>query len=170
MSNKPKIKIIYKKGKELKKLSAMHLYGTLMQIKKSEPDGRLTSEAVVKASKPKNHILHKFFDWDDAEAANKYRNFQARGLINRTYVVVSKPGNEKRKSQESIVVYKAIVSARDPNKETKNSYHPIVEVAKRPDMNDLYLNSLKNKIRALIKEFEDYEELTEILNTLKKVI
>lgn len=171
MGKKPKIKIMYKKGKELQELSAIKLYSTLMQIKKDEPDGRLTPAAVVEASKPKNHVLHRFFTWNDSEAAAKYRNFQARGLINRTFIAVSK-GSEKRKSREShvIVVHKAIVSVRDPERETKNSYHPVVEVARRPDMSDIYLNSLKNKVRAIIKEFENYKELTEILNTLKTVL
>ena len=171
MDKKPKIEIQYKPGKELRGISATVLHRALMQIKKNQPDGRLTPEVIVEVSKSKNSVLHRFFNWDDSEAAHKYRMFQARGLINRTYIVVCKPGAEKRKSGMSkVIVYKAIISARDPEKETRNSYHSVVEVARRPDMSDIYLNSLKNKVRAIIKEFESYKELTEILNTLKTVL
>ena len=171
MDKKPKIEIQYKPGKELRGIDATDLHSVLMQIQKNQPDGRLTPEVIVKACSAKNHILYPFFDWSNSRAANKYRMLQARGLINRTYIAVCKPGAEKRKSGESeIVVYKAIVSARDPKKETRNSYHSVVEVARRPDMSDIYLNSLKNKVRAIIKEFESYKELTEILNTLKTVL
>ncbi len=171
MDKKPKIEVHYKPGKELRGISAAVLYSALMQIKENQPDGRLTPEIIVKISKAKNHILHRFFNWDDSEAAHKFRMLQARGLINRTSIAVCKPGAEKRKSGKStVIVYKAIVSARDPEKETRNSYHSVVEVARRPDMSDIYLNSLKNKVRAIIKEFESYKELAEILNTLKTVL
>ena len=171
MDKKPKIEIQYKPGKELRGISATVLHRALMQIKKNQPDGRLTPEVIVEVSKSKNHLLHPFFDWSNSRAAHKFRMLQARGLINRTSIAVCKPGAEKRKSGKStVVVYKAIVSARDPEKETRNSYHSVVEVARRPDMSDIYLNSLKNKVRAIIKEFESYKELTEILNTLKTVL
>lgn len=171
MNKKPKIEVYYKPGKELRGISAVTLHSALMKIKEDQPDGRLTPAVIVKVSKSKNHILHRFFNWDDSEAADKYRMFQARGLINRTHIAVCKPGAEKRKSGKSkILIYKAIVSAKDPEKETRNSYHSVVEVARRPDMSDIYLNSLKNKVRAIIKEFESYKELTEILNTLKTVL
>ena len=44
--------------------------------------GVLSAEAVVKASKAKNAPLHPEFEWDDAAAAEKYRNDQARNIIN----------------------------------------------------------------------------------------
>ena len=171
MDKKPKIEIQYKPGKELRGIDAIDLHSVLMQIQKNQPDGRLTPEAIVKACSAKNHILYPFFDWSNSSAANKFRMLQARGLINRTYIAVCKLGAEKRKSGEStVVIYKAIISARDPEKETKNSYHSVVEVARRPDMSNIYLNRLKNKVRSIIKEFESYKELTEILNTLKTVL
>ena len=168
MDQKPKIEVHYKPGKELLGISATVLHSFLMQIKENQPDGRLTPEVLVKVSESKNSLLHPFFDWSNSRAAHKFRMLQARGLINRTYIAVCKPGAEKRKSGESpVVIYKAIISARDPEKETKNSYHSVVEVARRPDMSNIYLNRLKNKVRAIIKEFESSKELAEILNTLK---
>ena len=104
MDKKPKIEIQYKPGKELRGISATVLHRALMQIKKNQPDGRLTPEVIVEVSKSKNSVLHRFFNWDDSEAAHKYRMFQARGLINRTYIVVCKPGAEKRKSGMSKVI------------------------------------------------------------------
>lgn len=171
MDKKPKIEVHYKPGKELRGISATVLHSFLMQIKENQPDGRLTPEVIVKVSESKNSLLHPFFDWSNSRAAHKFRMLQARGLINRTHIAVCKPGAEKRKSGKStVVVYKAIVSAIDPEKETRNSYHSVVEVARRPDMSNIYLNRLKNKVRSIIKEFESYKELTEILNTLKTVL
>lgn len=39
--------------------------------------GRLEPEHVVDAARPKNSVLHKHFEWDDAAAAEAYRKDQA---------------------------------------------------------------------------------------------
>lgn len=51
--------------------------------------GRLTPDAVVKAAKNKNHVLHKEFEWDDAKAAHEQRKARARFLISYVTVVVT---------------------------------------------------------------------------------
>lgn len=43
--------------------------------------GRLEPEHVVDAARPKNSVLHKHFEWDDAAAAEAYRKDQARAII-----------------------------------------------------------------------------------------
>jgi len=51
----------------------------LTRIEDSE--GRLTPDAVVKAAQSPKSPLHRFFEWDNTEAARKYRIEQARELI-----------------------------------------------------------------------------------------
>jgi hypothetical protein len=48
--------------------------------------GGLTARAVVDAARPKKHYLHRYFTWDDAIAAARYREDEARHLI-RSVVV-----------------------------------------------------------------------------------
>ena len=55
MDKKPKIEIQYKPGKELRGISATVLHRALMQIKKNQPDGRLTPEVIVEVSKSKKY-------------------------------------------------------------------------------------------------------------------
>ena len=50
--------------------------------------GELTPAAVVEAAADPQNPLHGEFDWDDSEAARKYRESQARALINSVRVVV----------------------------------------------------------------------------------
>ena len=47
---------------------------------------KLTPEAVVDRARSANSALHSMFSWDDADAAEKYRLLQARGLIRRVVV------------------------------------------------------------------------------------
>jgi len=49
--------------------------------------GKLTPEEVVNAARPDDHPLHRYFDWDDTAAAEKYRLYQARGLIRSVHII-----------------------------------------------------------------------------------
>jgi hypothetical protein len=51
-------------------------------------NGRLTPGDVLDAAKAKSSPLHKAFEWDDSEAAQKYRLEQASYLIRSIEIVV----------------------------------------------------------------------------------
>ena len=54
-------------------------YQYIIPILKALPE--ITPEAVVATAKSPKSPLHKFFEWDDSLAAQKYRLHQARNLI-----------------------------------------------------------------------------------------
>lgn len=54
---------------------------------RAENDERLTPEIVVDDARPEEATLHPCFEWDDAEAAEKYRHEQARSLIRSVRVL-----------------------------------------------------------------------------------
>jgi hypothetical protein len=47
-------------------------------------DGKLRPPDVVNAARPEESPLHSHFEWDDSEAAEEYRLYQARYLIRNT--------------------------------------------------------------------------------------
>ena len=51
--------------------------------------GRLDAQKVVKAARDEASALHSFFEWDDTEAAGKYRLDQARELIREVRVEIT---------------------------------------------------------------------------------
>jgi len=53
-----------------------------------ECGGNLTPDAVVEDARHKKSPLHEFFDWDDSEAAHKWRIEQARSLIRSVRVEI----------------------------------------------------------------------------------
>lgn len=57
----------------------------------------ITPIAVVDIARPTSAPLHPFFEWDNAVAAEKYRLFQARNVINHLQVVVVNSAGEKQK-------------------------------------------------------------------------
>ena len=55
-----------------------------------ENDGLLMVEAVLDEAKDPKSILHKHFQWDDDKAAEAYRKYQARQLIQKCTVTIEK--------------------------------------------------------------------------------
>ena len=61
-----------------------------------EAENDLTAARVVEESRAEDAVLHDEFEWDDSEAANKYREGQARHLINAiTIATVKAEGCDK---------------------------------------------------------------------------
>jgi hypothetical protein len=59
-----------------------------------EDEGRLTPECVLEAAEDEDSPLHRFFEWDNDEAAHQYRIDQARRLIRGVRVVVTYEDHE----------------------------------------------------------------------------
>jgi hypothetical protein len=50
-------------------------------LKERFPDDTLSAQEVLDLARPKNSPIHQYFNWDDSDAAEKYRLYQARNLI-----------------------------------------------------------------------------------------
>ena len=67
------------------------IVGEALEYIRSRHDGRLRPEAVVQAARKPDSALHGYFEWNDTEAARKYRLHQADYLI-RAVVVCPEEG------------------------------------------------------------------------------
>lgn len=72
--------------KNAKKADAQKIGDALTKIT-NEAGGRLTPKAVVHAARDPKHILHRHFEWDNAAAAEHYRQDQARCIIKCVQIV-----------------------------------------------------------------------------------
>lgn len=54
-----------------------------------ESGGRITPEALVAAASDAESPLHAYFEWDDTEAAKRYRVIQARTMLRACNVIVT---------------------------------------------------------------------------------
>ena len=64
------------------------MVGTELNKLMTEKEQELKPIDVVEYARPTNSKLHKFFDWNDSTAAEKYRKCQARNLLNSVVEVV----------------------------------------------------------------------------------
>ena len=52
----------------------------------SKYKGNITAKALLEEARDKESFLHKFFEWDDSVAAERYRLSQAKNLIVSIYI------------------------------------------------------------------------------------
>ena len=77
----------YRKGYQQSGIEAAVVYESLEKIREAQADEHLSPPDVVEAARPKKAPLHAAFEWDNGQAAEQYRLFQARRLIRSVYVV-----------------------------------------------------------------------------------
>lgn len=119
-----------------------------------ERDGVIEPEVVVLESESSFAPLHNCFEWDNEEAAHKYRIMQAQGII-RAIVVVDETENQRET--------RAFVSV-------EREYHPVSVVIRNPEKRDILLQNALNELHWFEKKYNSLRELSGVFSAIKEVI
>jgi hypothetical protein len=123
-------------------------------------NGVLTPDAVVaRASNPKS-ALHDAFEWDDTEAARKYRLEQARQLI-RVCIEVIGDGVDERKVT-------AFVALRE-DRYGAGGYRHIPTLVQTRQGRDALLDTALWELRAYEEKYSELKELMPVFVAARRV-
>lgn len=76
----------------------------LMQLARSAGEP-VPPQVVLDDARPEGSPLHPFFEWDDGEAAERWRLHQARQLVNHLQIiVVGSNGEEETRAMHNLVI------------------------------------------------------------------
>lgn len=128
----------------------------LQRVHKSR--GILNPRDVVEFARNKKTELHKLFLWDDSDAAERYRIWQARSVINATVIVTKETGK----------TIHAWVSLQD-DRNADGGYRAIVDVMADPVLRSRLLAGALREMESFQKRYEDLEELASVFSEMKKV-
>ena len=115
-----------------------------------EEAGNLTPQALVEASRPEDAPLHAAFEWDDATAAELYRETQAGYIIRSVEVVV----------QGSAEPVRAFVSVTTGKSATP--YASVERVMVRADSRALLLERARAELETFRRKYRQLSELAEV--------
>lgn len=118
----------------------------------------LKADAVVARARDETSALHSFFEWDDSEAAEKYRLSQASGLIRMAVTVL--PG-----SNEPI---RALVSL-STDQTHGGGYRRIKDVMNDPQQRAVLLQGALAELRMIERKYKHLQELAELWPTLNAI-
>jgi hypothetical protein len=127
------------------------VHGELEAIRKKNSSKILQPIDVVNKAKFKTNPLHRFFEWDDGAAAQKFRLMQA-GMLIKTVVKVIDHGHGKK--TVSAYVNKSTYKAG-----RASGYEPTGMVVKRKNDRDMLIESKVRQLDRLRQEMEGISEL-----------
>ena len=134
----------------------------IQEILKVEKQDGLTAESLLDKAKEKESPLHDLFDWNNSEAAEKWRLHQARILINEVKIIV---GNKEMYAFENVKI-----AVEDMNKENSSRrYKPIVEILSNEDYRKQVIQSALDSLLYWKEKHSDFVELKPIFISIDKV-
>lgn len=142
----------YKPGAQLK-VSA-DIAGQVCQH--LEESGGLTAKRLLDASRPVDAPLHDEFEWDDSEAAEKYREHQAAHII-RCIVV--------RPEQVAKEPVRAFINVSDE----KRSYRSLDVVLNTTNMREQMLGQALKDLKAFEVKYSTLSELAEVFEAIHQL-
>jgi len=87
-------------------------------------------EQIIAEARPKNSPIHHLFEWDDSEAAEKYRRWQARSHTNHLQIIIkTEQGQEVTRAFHSVTI-----TSDDGSRE--RAYCHMDSVAENPDLRE----------------------------------
>lgn len=125
--------------------------------------GVLTPELVVERSRDVGSALHSFFEWDDDQAAAKFRLVQAGALIRRVKLTLIRASTETK--VVSMTTTRAFVSPGSERRFKSNpdgGYAPVEHVLSDADRRADLLKTARSELIAVRRKYEALDELSSI--------
>jgi hypothetical protein len=136
--------------------AAHNLRDVLLEIRVKR--GSLTPEIVVEEAADPSHPLHTRFEWNDTEAARKYRISQAASLLRVKY---------RQDVGDDRTDMRAFWVTRDQNGRSLQVYEPMEEVILDPMQRQLMLLQMRRDWQTFKKRYQHMQEfVAEVLADL----
>ena len=136
--------------KDIFKADATKCYEEICEI-----GDEVKPEQVLDKARDKKSELHKCFDWDDSSAAEKYRLYQARKVINHLIVVTQDVDEPDKEPIQFRVMLK--------NEQTKESgYKQTIVMVRDEDEYKKLLDQAYKELHAFKQKYQCLSELSEI--------
>ena len=113
-------------------------------------------EQVVERAKDEQSELHKCFEWDDSAAADKYRLYQARNVMNHLIVIRREVEDEEAEPIQFRVMMKN-------ERSSDSGYKQTIVMVKDEDEYKKLLEQAYAELHAFKKKYQCLSELSEII-------
>lgn len=128
--------------------------GDRLMLLYKEHDHRLVPEVVVADATSPHSPLHSYFDWDQSEAAQKWRVHQARLLINRVRVEVIT-------DDQPPVRVRGFIATEAVTGEYGQGYVSVDDIEHKSKDAAAVLASIERDINRLRRKYKGFESLFE---------
>ena len=117
-------------------------------------EGKLTAHNMVEINRPEEAPLHPVFEWDDSVAGEKWREHQARHVINAIIVV-----NDETPKTSPVRAYYHIERGEP-------QYHRIDVILSDEEQTEKLLRQAKNELEAFRDKYHTLERLAPVFEAI----
>ena len=117
----------------------------------------LTPQTVLDANRDEDAPLHDSFEWDDTEAAEKYRLNQARHFIRCIVSQVETESGEKSEPQRMFFITTEV-----------QKYEPLNVILQEKDKYEKLLDTAFKELSAFRRKYEALKELQPIFDAIEQ--
>lgn len=142
------------------RISNEEIVGFLKALAESR-GGALSPEDVVRAAKPASSPIHDQFEWDDSEAARRYRLQQAGELLRVSVEVIEAGGRDT-------FMVRAFTSLSTDRDKGGTSYRATVSVLTDKEMRAQMLVDALAELRAFERKYATLKELASVFAAIRK--
>jgi len=150
---------------------------TVVKIKKTvseelaeiqrQNNGLLDPQMVVDYARNPETALHSRFEWDDTEAAEKYRLWQARQIIRMELVVIEEPVT---KQTIQIRQYVSLPSDRIITGRERKGYREITSVLKDDEKRQELFKAAKQDMIIFKRKYQMLQQVSKVINTIDEIL
>lgn len=126
--------------------------------------GQLTPAILLEESRSEDALLHNCFEWDDTEAAEKYRLNQSRLFIANVKVTVLDDGGNKKAE-----CVRAFVNVSDQSHRESGVFVPIMEAISNRESRDAVLNNALMELQQFKNKYSSLCELSKVFEAIDAV-
>jgi len=126
-------------------------------------EGKFNQRDILEFARSPNTALHKFFTWDDSEAAEKYRLIQAQRLIIRYELKVVRP-------DKPAATVRQFISLTTDRKRGGGGYRRVEDVMADDAMRAQMLTDAKAALGSLRNKYATLQELAGVWTAFDAVM
>ncbi len=155
------IKDVARPGSRWSKAAIRQIVERFKLIKRRN-GGRLTAALVLEDARGELSPLHRYFEWDDAKASERWRLEQARKLIQQHYVVVRMPGAAPSKPTRAHVIVKLPNAGR--------GYIGVVDAMRDDEFSEQVVSRARDEMKAWVARYERFHELRAVVALARRAL
>lgn len=121
-------------------------------------ENRLTAKDLVDISRPEDAPLHNAFEWNDSEAAERWREQQGRMMINSIVVQT-----EETKEREPVRAFFVIESG-------SSNYEPIMTIMRNEDKRQKLFETARRELAAFKAKYKALQEFEKLFAEIDKIL
>ena len=121
-------------------------------------EDRLTAKDLVEVSRPDDAPLHNAFEWDDTEAAERWREQQGRILINSIVIQA-----EEKEEAEPVRAFFVIES-------NSSNYEPVTVIMRDEDKRKKLFDVAKRELSAFKAKYRALEQFEALFKEIDKIL